>query len=143
MAGAGSGKTTVLVRRIAYIIRYGNAYYSDHVPEDVSEAQVSFYESALQKSKDEILNLVSSGKSDDVNVIIGSEGEYKVMDNSSVIYKPIKKNGRTVGAIGVIGPLRMDYAKVLATIEEIGENISDMLGETKQLTEGDKHAGKQ
>ena len=95
------------------------------------------------ESKDEILNLVSSGKSDDVNVIIGSEGEYKVMDNSSVIYKPIKKNGRTVGAIGVIGPLRMDYAKVLATIEEIGENISDMLGETKQLTEGDKHAGKQ
>ncbi len=95
------------------------------------------------ESKDEILNLVSSGKSDDVNVIIGSEGEYKVMDNSSVIYKPIKKNGRTVGAIGVIGPLRMDYAKVLATIEEIGENISDMLGETKQLTKGDKHAGKQ
>jgi heat-inducible transcriptional repressor len=95
------------------------------------------------ESKDEILNLVSSGNSDDVNVIIGSEGEYKVMDNSSVIYKPIKKNGRTVGAIGVIGPLRMDYAKVLATIEEIGENISDMLGETKQLTEGDKHAGKQ
>ena len=95
------------------------------------------------ESKDEILNLVSSGKSDDVNVIIGSEGEYKVMDNSSVIYKPIKKNGRTVGAIGVIGPLRMDYAKVLATIEEIGENISDMLGDVKQLTEGDKHAGKQ
>ncbi|MBQ4065347.1 MAG: hypothetical protein IJD10_04545, partial [Clostridia bacterium] len=95
------------------------------------------------ESKDEILNLVSSGKSDDVNVIIGSEGEYKVMDNSSVIYKPIKKNGRTVGAIGVIGPLRMDYAKVLATIEEIGENISDMLGETKQLTEGDNHAGNQ
>jgi heat-inducible transcriptional repressor len=95
------------------------------------------------ESKDEILNLVSSGKSDDVNVIIGSEGEYKVMDNSSVIYKPIKKNGRTVGAIGVIGPLRMDYAKVLATIEEISENISDMLGETKQLTEGDNHAGNQ
>ena len=90
--------------------------------------------SALE-SKEEIVNLVSSGKSDDVNVIIGSEGEYKVMDNSSVIYKPIKKNGHTVGAIGVIGPLRMDYAKVLATIEEIGDNISDMLGSVGQLTE--------
>lgn len=94
------------------------------------------------ESKDDILKLVSSGKSDDVNVIIGSECEYKVMDHSSVIYKPIKKNGHTVGAIGVIGPLRMDYAKVLATIEELGENISDMLGETKQLSKGDQNAGK-
>ncbi|MBE6661961.1 MAG: heat-inducible transcription repressor HrcA [Ruminococcaceae bacterium] len=97
--------------------------------------------SALE-SKEDIVNLVSSGK-DDVNVIIGSECEYKVMDNSSVIYKPIKKNGRTVGAIGVIGPLRMDYAKVLATIEELGDNISDMLGENPIKQIGDKNAGKQ
>ncbi len=110
-------------------------------PEFSDAARFGQLLSALE-SKEDIVNLVSSGK-DDVNVIIGSECEYKVMDNSSVIYKPIKKNGRTVGAIGVIGPLRMDYAKVLATIEELGDNISDMLGENPIKQIGDKHAGKQ
>ena len=97
------------------------------------------------ESKQEILDLVSkSNANDDVNVIIGSESSVNVMNNSSVIYKPIKKNGRTVGAIGVIGPLRMDYAKVLATVEELSDNISNIIdNDIKSLTEGDKNAGKQ
>ena len=35
LAGAGSGKTTVLVQRIAFIIKYGNAFFSENIPDEV------------------------------------------------------------------------------------------------------------
>ncbi len=47
LAGAGTGKTTVLVNRIAYIIRYGNAYKSSFVPFDLDEGEVEMLERAV------------------------------------------------------------------------------------------------
>lgn len=47
IAGAGSGKTTVLVRRIAQIIKYGNAYYDESVPPQLSEVVVGALEEAV------------------------------------------------------------------------------------------------
>ena len=53
----------------------------------------------------------------------------------------VVKDGKTVGAIGIIGPRRMDYAKVLATLESLTGNIADMLGEETNLLDGGKPNG--
>ena len=58
LAGAGSGKTTVLVKRIAFIIKYGNAYYSENVPDGMNEAQIASLESALDLPAEEIEQLL-------------------------------------------------------------------------------------
>ncbi len=79
------------------------------------------------EDQDEILELVSKADSDDINVLIGSESPVQVMNNSSLVFKPIKKNGRTVGVIGVLGPRRMNYKQVLKTIDEITGSISTMI----------------
>jgi len=44
LAGAGSGKTTVLINRIANLMRYGSASDSNFVPDTVTEADVEFLE---------------------------------------------------------------------------------------------------
>jgi heat-inducible transcriptional repressor len=109
-------------------------------PEYSDVGQLQELLGTLEK-KDDILDLVSRSENEGINVLIGSESEVKVMNNSALVFKPIVQNGKTVGAIGILGPRRMDYAKVLATLEGLSGNIADIIHANKQLNGGDPNGG--
>ena len=101
-------------------------------PEYSNKDQLRELLGALE-NKNDILELVSEPEGDGVNVVIGSESSVKVMNNSALVFKPVVRDGKTLGAIGIIGPRRMDYAKVVATIEGLAENVESLLNETDAL----------
>lgn len=59
LAGAGTGKTTVLVNRIAHIVRYGNAYESENVPMGIDDARLNELKGATSFSKEELTDVLS------------------------------------------------------------------------------------
>ena len=54
LAGAGSGKTTVLINRILNLVKYGNAYHSETVPEHLTPEDLKYMQDYLDQKHDDI-----------------------------------------------------------------------------------------
>ncbi len=87
----------------------------------------------LFEKKDDLIHAltdVNSGYNDDkVHIIIGSENSVKIMDNSTVIFKTIRKDNEPVGLIGIIGPTRIDYKRAIAMVNMLSDGISGLVSE--------------
>ena len=67
-----------------------------------------------------------------VNVLIGHENTVGKMNDSTIIFRTIRVDGVDIGAIGIIGPVRMDYEKVISTINSLTESVSEMMRSARQ-----------
>lgn len=77
--------------------------------------------------QDDLREVMSADNGDETNVYIGSENAVEVMNNSSLIFRTVKSGERVIGAIGVIGPQRMDYSKVVTLVDYMSKNISRLM----------------
>ena len=80
------------------------------------------------ENKENLVKLIGAPK-DSVDVKIGAENEFSELENSSLVTVNYKVGDKVVGRIGVIGPKRMNYAKVIASLDCISNQIDKILGE--------------
>lgn len=62
-----------------------------------------------------------------LNVTIGGENMLKEFRDCSLISATYKVNGITIGAVGVLGPTRMDYAKVISIVDCMTSSLTAVL----------------
>jgi heat-inducible transcriptional repressor len=68
--------------------------------------------------KRDILNLLDhSLRADGVQIFIGQESGFRILDDCSVVTAPYIADNEVVGVIGVIGPTRMAYERVIPIVD--------------------------
>ena len=64
-----------------------------------------------------------------VQVIIGGEGRWNELSECSLVVSPYGVSGEAVGALGVMGPMRMPYSRAISTVRYVAGLMSDLFGD--------------
>ncbi len=85
---------------------------------------------SMLEEKDKFLDVISRETSDagDIHVYIGTENESDAMRNTALIFKKVNIGGKEL-AVGVIGPKRMNYSKVIEMLNGLASGIDRLFGE--------------
>ncbi|MBQ8123909.1 MAG: heat-inducible transcription repressor HrcA [Ruminococcus sp.] len=75
--------------------------------------------------KDELADLLEETFSG-IKVRFGAEGDFAI-GNSSMIVSKYRKDGKEAGSLGIIGPMRVDYKKIIPYVEYLTQKISFLM----------------
>lgn len=81
----------------------------------------------LQKSHP--LEMVMHAGTEPLSILIGRENAFKELENSTLIVAKYKVSESTGGSLGVIGPTRMDYRRIISNLEYITALVGRFLSE--------------
>ena len=115
----GSSRPVLIVRGQANLIDPSAVADLDRVRQLLEEIE----------GKEEIANLLDSARSGQgIKIFIGSENKLFSLSGSSVIAAPYRGgDGRVVGVVGVIGPTRLNYARIVPMVDFTAQALTRML----------------
>ncbi len=85
-------------------------------------------------SKKKLSQILSTSDDLEISVKIGKEAG-ELPEDFALVSAQYKLNGKPLGSAGVIGPIRMDYSRVIRVLDMIGKTIDDL---SREQLEGDK-----
>jgi heat-inducible transcriptional repressor len=82
--------------------------------------------------KHDILRLLDSClRADGIQIFIGQESGYRILDDISVVTAPYMVDNQVVGVLGIIGPTRMAYERVIPIVDITAKLLSSALNTRK------------
>jgi len=82
------------------------------------------------EDRETLIHLLDRTKTaDGIQVFLGADTAHAALSESSVVAMSYGPDERAIGAIAVIGPMRMNYGKVMSVVDFTADLLSQMLGE--------------
>jgi heat-inducible transcriptional repressor len=83
--------------------------------------------------KDRILHLLDRVlRAREVRIFIGAESEFAAVADVSVVAAPYGRGDRVLGSLAVVGPTRMNYARVIPLVDLTAREISRALAAAEE-----------
>ncbi len=82
---------------------------------------------AFQRKRDLLAVLERCARAEGVRLFIGEESGFAALDNYSLVTAPYGVEGRVLGVLGVIGPTRMAYDRVIPVVQATAQILSGAL----------------
>ncbi len=115
----GSERPVLIVRGQANLI-------DESVGQDIERVRNLLDE--LETKQDIAQLLASAGEGVATRIFIGSENKLFALSGSSVIAAPWRgTDGRTIGVVGVIGPTRLNYARIVPMVDFTAQTLSRLM----------------
>ena len=76
-----------------------------------------------------VVDVLNTGIAQDINVYIGEETAKEELKNFSIVTFNHILEDKDIGTIGIIGPTRMDYSKVISVMKYINKKLNEELND--------------
>lgn len=126
--GSRGSHERLVVRGRAHLLEEGQA------AEELERIRQLFDDLEQKRDLAQLIEMVQEGEG--VRVFIGSENKLFSLSGSSVVISPYRdQNRRVIGAIGVIGPTRLNYGRIVPIVDYtarlVGRMVADSTGQGK------------